>query len=116
MIAASGFFTAARVEGLLAVAVGERLEAGVAQDHLQRPEDLRLVVADEHAGAGALTAGVALPARPSRSSGQLDRRSVVPWPGSDSRDRAPPLASTKPAGDRQPEAGARCRCRRRSPR
>ena len=36
------------VKRLLAAVGGQRLEAGVAQDHAQRPQDLGLVIADEH--------------------------------------------------------------------
>ena len=39
-----------RVQGVPRALRGDHLEAGVTQDHPQRPQDLRLVVADEDAG------------------------------------------------------------------
>ena len=60
---------------------GQRLEAGVAQDHPQRAQDLRLVVADEHLRLGrALTHGGAAGSagRRARPSRQRDRRSSCP--------------------------------------
>ena len=73
---------------------------------LQRAQDLRLVVADEDRGAArsrSPAAGAAVAAQRSSIT------KVVPWPGTDSAQTRPPLASTKPADDRQAEARAACR-------
>ena len=73
---------------------GHRLEAGVAEDHPQRPHDLRLVVADEDAALAAHAA-------PSRESGK-ETTKVLPCPGTDSTAISPPLASTKPLAIERP--------------
>ena len=48
--------------------------------------------------------GARAPASPARAGSSMTN--VVPCPGSDSTATCPPLASTKPAGDRQAEPGA----------
>ena len=71
------------------------LEAGVAQDHAQRAQDLRLVVADED----ALGHDAARPTGRRLRGGSSDGNSttkLVPCPGSDSTETRPPLASTNP--------------------
>ena len=91
-----------------AVCGGSDLEPGLAQDHLQRAQDLRLVVADEHAAAGAH--GVAPRSRPPAAA-RLDGNSItklVPWPGSDSAQTRPPLASTKPLAIARPRPEPPC--------
>ena len=74
----------------------------------QRPQDLRLVVADED--AAALTRGTAAAARARASAAR--RRSSSPWPGSDStRDAA--AVGLDEAARRSPGRGpSRGRCRR----
>ena len=88
-IAAAGGLHRGRVERLLAAAGGDRLVAGVAEDHLQRAQDLRLVVADEDPRRRRSRARS--PAAPSKETTKAE-----PWPGSDSTAISPPLASTKP--------------------
>ena len=51
MIAASGGRTATASSASCAVSAGTTSKPGVAEDHPQRAEDLRLVVADQHPGA-----------------------------------------------------------------
>ena len=102
MIAASGAVHGGQVERLLAGVGGHHLEAGIAQDHPQRPQDLRLVVADEHPRCHqtviAATSAVGDRARLAGSS----TTKLVPWPGSDSTAIAPPLASMKPSAIARP--------------
>ena len=98
MIAACGGRTAAWSSASAAVDGGVDLEAGVAQDHAQRAQDLRLVVADQHALRVAHERGrrVDAPAAPASSSAGNSTTKLVPWPGSDSTEIRPPLASTNP--------------------
>ena len=81
MIAASGGRSGGDVERLLAGLGGDRLEAGLAQDDLQRAQDLRLVVADEHARGPRSRAALA---------SALARRRAGPAERSDDEARALP--------------------------
>ena len=98
-----------------AVSAPDRLEAGVAQDHLQRAQDLRLVVADEDRGgrrrSSRLLARCAprlLRGRPQR---QLDHE-VGPCPGADSAQTRPPFTSTRPRTIARPRPDPRAGGRR----
>ena len=99
-IAAAGGLTAARSSASSPLSAGDRLVAGVAQDHLQRPQDLRLVVADEDPGAAPLIAG---PPAPGSETTKL-----LPWPGTESTAISPPLASTKPLAIASPRPAPPC--------
>ena len=81
------------VERLLHRRRRQRLESAVAQNHPEGTQDLLFVVADKHSrscrGVHALTF------TGGRSSGSATTK-VVPWPGRDSTEIVPPLASTKP--------------------
>ena len=72
--------------------------ARVAQHDPQRPQDLRLVVADEDARGHPCAAAPGAAAACSRAVGSsgISTTNVVPWPGSDSTQTRPPLTSTKP--------------------
>ena len=105
MIAATGGRSAAASSASPAVGGGDGLVAGVAQDDLQRAQDLRLVVADEHARGGRAhpaaspTGGAGR--EPDGSSGNSSAN-VVPWPGSDSTQIRPPLTVTSPRAIARP--------------
>ena len=99
MIAASGGCTAARSSASSRGRGRHDVEARVAQHDAQRAQDLRLVVADEHAPGRGGHAGTA------SASGSATTK-LDPWPGSDSTRTWPPFASTKPLHDRQPEPGS----------
>jgi hypothetical protein len=73
------------VERLLHRGGLDHVVAGLAQDDLQRAQDLALVVDHEHPGE------IAHAGSSGSSTTKLD-----PWPGSDSTHTRPPLASTKP--------------------
>ena len=119
-IAASGGFTAARSSASSPRRRGHRLEAGVAEDHPQRPQDLRLVVADEDPrprrsrprlrGSAKADDEAACPGpaatRP-RSRRRWPRRS--PW-RSPGRGRSPPPLAA-PARGRTARRSARARSR-----
>ena len=75
----------------------DHLVAGLAQDDLQRAQDLALVIDDQHARQIA-HAG---------SSGS-STTNVDPCPGSDSTHTRPPLASTKPRTIARPSPEPRC--------
>ena len=83
------------------------VEARVAQHDPQRPQDLRLVVADEDARGVAHGGPRRGAAARSRSSG-ISTTNVVPWPGSDSTQTRPPLTSTKPRTMARPRPEPRC--------
>ena len=78
--------------------VGDRLVAGVAEDHPQRAEDLRLVVADED--PRRLAQG------PSPAAASKETTKAEPWPGSDSIAIVAAVGLDEPLGDREAEAGA----------
>ena len=109
MIAACGGRTAALSSASAAVDGRVDLEAGVAQDHPQRAQDLRLVVADQDALVRAhvpeAVASGTGSSRRSSSAGNSTTK-LVPWPGSDSTDTRPPLASTNPRTIASPRPGA----------
>ena len=90
------------VERLLRRGRGHRLEPGVAQDDAQRPQDLRLVVDDEHA-----TARRAHPTGAGTGAVGNSTTNVVPCPGSDSTAIVPPFASTKPRAIARPRPDPR---------
>ena len=96
MIAASGGRTAAWSSASAAVDGGVDLEAGVAQDDPQRAQDLRLVVADEDALRCSVAADASRGRTVASSSAGNSTTKLVPWPGSDSTETRPPLASTNP--------------------
>src|SRR6185312_4360506 len=94
-----------QVERLLPGGRGHRLEARVAQDHPQRPQDLRLVVADEDAGGGTVAhAGTSWSVDGSGSGSGRPKvtTKLDPWPGSDSTSTSPPFASMKPRAIARP--------------
>src|SRR6202044_804496 len=88
------------VERLLRRARRERLEAGIAEDDAERPEDLLLVVDDEHTGAGfSGHVGIAGSCSGCCSTGTSvgsETTKLDPWPGSESTEIVPPLASMNP--------------------
>ncbi len=87
------------VERLLGRRGRDRLVAGFPQDHAERPQDLLLVVTDEHprsgrvGHAGTIAGGCATASETTK---------LVPWPGSDSTEIVPPFASTKPLAIERP--------------
>ncbi len=86
----SGWWRAASVERRLARRREVDLVAAAAQVHAERPQDLRLVVDDQHRGSfGAAVAG---------SSTII----VSPPPGVSSTASSPPMASTKPRATASP--------------
>ena len=110
MIAASGGRTAAASSASAAVAVGDDLEAGVAQHDLQRAQDLRLVVADEHARCGrahpaASRTGGGVRGPVGSSGNSIDERRPLARAATRPQIR-PPLASTKPRAIASPRPGA----------
>ena len=119
MIAACGRPDGGGVERLLAARGGDDLESGLAQHHAERPQDLQLVVADEHARA-ALGHAAALPAGVGTRDA-LERELEHEARALTGQRLDPDLAAVgldEPARDREPEAGpamagrARCRCGR----
>ncbi len=96
-IAASGGMQRREVERLLRRRRGHRLEPGVAQHDAQRPQDLRLVVDDEHAPARR-----AHPTDAGTGAVGNSTTNVVPCPGRDSTAIVPPFASTKPRAIARP--------------
>ena len=90
------------VERLLRRGRGHRLEAGVAQHDAQRPQDLRLVVDDEHAPARR-----AHPTGAGTGAVGNSTTNVVPCPGRDSTAIVPPFASTKPRAIASPRPDPR---------
>ena len=111
MIAASGVRTAARSSASSAVLGRDGLEARVAQHHPQRPQDLGLVVADEHArpvgGSSSRRRPAPARARPGcpPATGNSTTK-VVPCPGSDSAAICAAVGLDEAAGDREPQPGA----------
>ena len=98
MMAASGGRTEARSMRLLGGLGHDRVEPGLAQQHLQRAHYLRLVVADQHARPALL-------AHAGCSTGCSTGSSItkaVPCPGSDSAKMWPSLASTNPRAIARP--------------
>ena len=91
------------VERLLGRRAGEHLVAGAAQDEPQRPQDLRVVVADEDALAGH-QAGAGASSAVSASGSSTTK--LVPCPGSDSTEMRPPLSLDEALRDREPEPRA----------
>ena len=88
---------------------GDRLEARVAQDHPQRAQDLRLVVADEDLGAASCSTGAFTGAG---STGNDDDEARPLTRQRLDRDRAA-VGLDEALGDREPEARARSTARRR---
>ena len=89
------------VERLLGGLAGDHLEARVAQDHLQRPQDLRLVVADEHAPPALIAPAPPPRAAPRRPPGWITKRRSL----AGQRVGADPAAVRldEAARDREPE-------------